>query len=94
MQIEQASKSTMTAQKQWIGKSTGCQIVFDVEGSESDDVSEERDCAFEISLKIQDTNLFEFFNLFRSKFSDTVFRFHKHDRRLPCLQPVPILSWV
>ena len=30
---------TMTAQKQWIGKSTGCQIVFDVEGSESDEVS-------------------------------------------------------
>jgi leucyl-tRNA synthetase len=25
---------TMTAQKQWIGKSTGCQIVFDVEGSD------------------------------------------------------------
>jgi leucyl-tRNA synthetase len=25
---------TMTVQKQWIGKSTGCQIVFDVEGSD------------------------------------------------------------
>lgn len=25
---------TMTAQQQWIGKSTGCQIVFDVEGSD------------------------------------------------------------
>ena len=27
---------TMTAQQQWIGKSTGCQIVFDVEGSDDE----------------------------------------------------------
>ncbi len=25
---------TLTAQQQWIGKSTGCEIVFDVEGSD------------------------------------------------------------
>ena len=29
---------TLTAQQQWIGKSTGCRIVFDVENSDSDEV--------------------------------------------------------
>lgn len=33
---------TMTSQKQWIGKSVGCEIVFDVEGSD-DEVSYTRD---------------------------------------------------
>jgi len=30
---------TMTAQQQWIGKSTGCEIVFDVEGSDNESVT-------------------------------------------------------
>jgi leucyl-tRNA synthetase len=34
---------TLTAQQQWIGKSTGCEIVFDVDGSDSEEVSNFRD---------------------------------------------------
>lgn len=30
---------TLTAQQQWIGKSTGCQIVFDIEGSDDETVT-------------------------------------------------------
>jgi leucyl-tRNA synthetase len=44
---------TLTAQKQWIGKSTGCQIVFDVEGSDDDEVSN-----FDILLLQTDLSLF------------------------------------